>query len=202
MASMTVQLGLRIAPYLLARKILCLGYVSAPFSNADRFKFQALHALAMVKVIARHLRSGYSLVDIEQKGRGYRIDLLFQEISSRKIRLDEVKSSKRIRQVHLLQAALYPCSIAVDEIAVSNREIDEVLSSQFIQETRRRAEITRQLLANNSDCAVTTYTPNEDCCYICANSSCPYFSTASLTAINSLQTGVSNRGHEGESNER
>jgi len=181
---MTVQFGLRIAPSLLARKILCLGYVSAPFSKADRFKFQALHAVTMLKVIARHIRSGYNLVDVEEKGKGYTIDLRFEEISSRRIRLDEVKSSKKIRQVHRLQAALYPHSIAVDEIAVSNREIDEVLSSQFIQETRRRAETTCQLLASNPKRAVTTYTPNEDCCYICANSSCPFLGKALSEAAN------------------
>jgi len=171
---MTVQIDLRISPSLLARKLLCSAYVATPFNKMDRFKFQALHAVTMIRVIVRHVRSGYRLIDIERRGKGYRIDLLFQEISSGKKRLDEVKSSKKIREVHRLQAALYPRDIAVDEVTISNRQVDEVLSSQFIQEVQRRAEITRQLLANNPEYAATTYTPHQDCCYICANPRCPF----------------------------
>ncbi len=174
---MNVQPTLGLAPSLLARKMLCSAYVPAPFNENDRFKFQALHAVSMIRVIARHIRSGYRLTDIERRGKGYIIDLLFEAASTGTRRLDEVKSSKTIRDVHRMQAALYAAlavHMNIDEIAVSNREIDEILSSDFIEEVERRAQFTRQLLITDPVAATTTYTPHEDCCYICGNSACHF----------------------------
>jgi hypothetical protein len=174
---MNVQSTSEPSPSLLARKILCSAYVPAPFNQEDRFRFQALHAIAMIRVIARHIRSGYRLTDIERRGKGYIVDLLFQAISSGIKRLDEVKSSRTIREVHRIQAALYATlhlHTIVDEIAVSNREKDEILSSEFIDDVRRRAEITREFLENNVEAAASRYTPHEDVCYTCANEACPF----------------------------
>jgi hypothetical protein len=169
---MNAQRGTRLPPSILARKILCTGYVSAPIEDEERFRFQALHAMAIVRVIARHLKMGYRLRSVERGGRGYRIDLLF-EGSSGRVRIVEAKSSKQIREVHKIQAALYPHADA-DEIAVSNREVDEVLDPEFIQEIRQRAELTRALLIDDPARAETTFTPHQDCCYTCANSGCPF----------------------------
>ena len=145
---MSVQSTLRPAPSLLARKMLCSAYVAAPFNEKDRFLFQGLHDMTTIRVIARHLQLGYRLMKVERGGNGYRIDLLFESISTGRKRLNEVKSSKTIREVHRIQAALYaalPPQMNIDEIAVSNREIDEILSSDFIEEVQRRAQSTRQL---------------------------------------------------------
>jgi len=166
-----------LSPSLLARKILCMGYVPTPFRESDRLKFHGLHAMTTLRVIARHLQLGYRLMRVEQSGGGYRIDLLFEAISTGRKRLNEVKSSKTIREVHRIQAALYaalPLHMNIDEIAVSNREIDEVLSPDFVEEVQRRAQFTRQLLMADPVAAATTYTPHEDCCYTCGNSGC-YF---------------------------
>jgi len=174
---MTVQSVLRLTPSLLARKILCMGYVPAPFRDSDRLKFQGLHAMTTIRVIARHLQLGYRLMEVERGGGGYRIDLLFESISTGRRRLNEVKSSKTIREVHRIQAALYaalPVHMNIDEIAVSNREIDEILGSDFIEEVQRRAQSTRQLLIADPVTAASTYTPHEDCCYICGNSACHF----------------------------
>jgi hypothetical protein len=114
---------------------------------------------------------------VEGGGCGYRIDLLFESISTGRKRLNEVKSSKTIREVHRIQAALYaalPVHMNIDEIAVSNKEIDEILSSDFIEEVQRRAQSTRQLLIADPVTAGTTYTPHEDCCYICGNNACHF----------------------------
>ncbi len=107
MALMTVQSTLRLPPSLFARKLLCTAYVSAPFNQVDRLKFQGLHAMTTIRVISRHLQLGYRLMEVERGGNGYRIDLLFEAISTGRKRLDEVKSSKKIREVHRIQAALY-----------------------------------------------------------------------------------------------
>jgi len=180
MASMSIQPTLRLAPSLLARKILCIGYVPAPFRGSDRLKFQGLHAMTTIRVIARHLQLGYRLMKVERGGNGYRIDLLFEAISTGRKRLNEVKSSKTIREVHRIQAALYatlPEHMNIDEIAVSNKETDEILSSDFIEEAQRRAQSTRQLLITDPVTAASTYTAHEDCCYVCGNRSCPFLPT-------------------------
>ena len=174
---MIVPRSMKFSPSLLARKILCMGYVPAPFREPDRLKFQGLHAMTTIRVIARHLQLGYRLMKVEQGGGGYRIDLLFESISTGRKRLNEVKSSKTIREVHRIQAALYaalPEHMNIDEIAVSNKEIDEILTSGFIEEVQRRAQFTRQLLITDPVTAGTTYTPHEDCCYICGNSACHF----------------------------
>jgi hypothetical protein len=114
---------------------------------------------------------------VERGGNGYRIDLLFESISTGRRRLNEVKSSRTIREVHRIQAALYAAlavHMNIDEIVVSNREIDEILTSAFIEEVQRRAQFTRQLLITDPVTAGTTYTPHEDCCYICGNSTCHF----------------------------
>jgi predicted RecB family nuclease len=116
-------------------------------------------------------------MNVEQGGGGYRIDLLFEAISTGRKRLNEVKSSKTIREVHRIQAALYAALLVhmnIDEIAVSNKEIDEILTSSFIEEVQRRAQFTRQLLITDPATAASTYTPHEDCCYTCGNSACHF----------------------------
>jgi hypothetical protein len=133
--------------------------------------------MTAIRVIARHLQLGYRLMEVERGGNGYRIDLLFEAISTGRKRLDEVKSSRTIREVHCIQAALYATlhlHTIVDEIAVSNREKDEILSSEFIDDVRRRAEITREFLENNVEAAASRYTPHKDVCYTCANEACPF----------------------------
>jgi hypothetical protein len=190
MASMTVQFALRLPPSLLARKLLCTAYVSAPFNQADRLKFQGLHAMTTIRVIARHLQLGYRLMEVERGGNGYRIDLLFEEISTGRKRLDEVKSSKTIREIHWIQAALYATlhlHTVVDEIAVSNREKDEILSPEFIENVHRRAELTRKFLADNSKEAAVRYTPHGDVCYTCANHQCPFLSNKRQIVSQPLQ---------------
>ena len=52
---------IRLPPSLLAKKILCLAYVPAPFDEEFRFRFRALHSMSAIRVIARHLRLGYIL---------------------------------------------------------------------------------------------------------------------------------------------
>lgn len=164
---------IKFPPSILARKILCIEYLPAPFNVEERFKFQALHAMAVVKVITRHLKSGYDLKSVERGGKGYRIDLLFEAISSKKTRLVEVKSSKQLREVHKIQAALYH-HVNADEYVVSNRETDEILSDEFIKDIQIRAERIHKLILNQMNQQKVRYTPHQDCCYTCGNTVCPY----------------------------
>lgn len=174
---MTVGANVRVPPSLLARKILCFAYLPAKFDETQRFKFQALHAMAVLRVIARHLKMGYQLEGVERVRNGHRSDLSFKIISSTRKRLVEVKSSKHIRDLHRIQAALYSSDLT-DEVVVSNRETDEVLTPEFILEVWHRAEITRQFLATNPVAAAITFSPNDDCCYTCGNKTCPSLAQA------------------------
>jgi hypothetical protein len=167
----------RLSPSVLARLVLCPAYVSSPMTVEQRLSFQGMHALVVVKVIARHLRMGYRLKSVEQIGNGYRTDLIFEERLTQKTRLSEVKSSRQIREVHKIQAALYDEHVKTDEIVVSSSESDDILEPDFIQEVQRQAERTRQLLVYYPELAAKRYTPHEDCCYVCSNESCPFLST-------------------------
>lgn len=97
----------------------------------------------------------------------------FRLLPSGKIRLVEVKSSKQVREVYKIQAALYHSSSTADEIAVSNREMDELLTPDYIQRKLKQAELTQQLLARDPSGAAKTYTPHPDACYTCGNTTCP-----------------------------
>ena len=160
-----------IPPSLLSRKILCSAFIPRAFDPATRLRFLGLHAMATVVVIRRHIAKGYTLRSIERVGRGFRLDLLFADTSG-KIRLVEVKSSRIIKEVHKIQAALY-WRPSVDEIVVSNRDIDHVLTNEFVFEVAEKAEETLRLLQSDPDAAAATFTPNSEC-YICANKTCPW----------------------------
>lgn len=115
---------------------------------------------------------GYKLDSIEKRGAGYRIDLVFVKPNVG-TRIVEVKSANKLREVHKLQAALYPNN-RYNEIVVSNRHQDIILDHQFIYEASARAQQTRELLSKNPQKAAVTYMPHEDVCYTCANESCPF----------------------------
>jgi hypothetical protein len=125
----------------------------------------------MVKVIVRHLRKGFNLIGAEVAGKGFRFDLLFRLSPSGKTRLVEVKSSRQIKEAHKIQGALYRQYSNADEIVVSNRETDEILTVDFINDVLARA---RDLYAMDPKVAATTFTPQADCCSTCANMKCPY----------------------------
>jgi hypothetical protein len=166
------SLTLNLPPSLVSKKIICLAYVAAPFDSKDRFRFQALHAFVVLKVVRRHLKLGYKLLAIEQRVNGARIDVAF-ETPQGKRRMNEVKSAKNLNEVHFNQAALY-WSPHWDEVAVSNSEKDVVLTEDLIRTVQHQAEITRQLLISRPDLAAFTFTPNKAVCTTCVNYQCPF----------------------------
>ncbi len=168
----------RLTPSLLARKILCAAYGPAPLDRNDWIKLRGFHAAAMIKVISRHLQTGYELIDLEKRGPGYRIDLLFRAPSGR-TRIAEVKSGQTIREVHKLQGALYPQDEG-SEIVVSTGKIDEILSPEFIQEALERAETTRKLIMTDPQAAMSKYTPHPDVCPHCSTTRCPFRSPQTI----------------------
>jgi hypothetical protein len=159
---------------LLAKKILCLAYIPAQFNKDELLKLQGLHSTAALKVIARHMKMGFNLIGVEIAGNGFRIDLMFKLLPAGRIRLVEVKSSKQMREVYKIQAALYHPASKADEITVSNRETDELLTSDYVGQILKQAELTRNSLAADPLRAEKTYTPHPDACYTCANGACPY----------------------------
>jgi len=90
------------------------------------------------------------------------------------LRLVEVKTAKRIREVFKIQAALYFPLSGADEAAVSNGVAEELLTLAFIERTQTQAKVTSQLLSTDPLGALKTYTPHEDACYTCGNKTCPF----------------------------
>jgi hypothetical protein len=165
----------KLSPSNLARLILCPAYIGAPFDPESRLKFQGLHAIAVLRVIARHIKQGFLLKSLERRGRGFRIDLEFQKPDG-KIRIHEVKSARELSEVHRIQAALYWENGRCDEVVLSNGTTDEVLASEYIEEVRRRAEATRRLLRDSPERAANSFTPNPCVCRTCTNHRCPFLS--------------------------
>ena len=159
-------------PSLLSRKILCTAYVGAPFNSQTAWKLQTLHSATALRVIARHLKEGFKLDSIERRGTGFRIDLVFVKPTVG-TRIVEVKSANKLREVHKLQASLYS-NDQYNEVVVSNRHQDIIISPEFICEARNRAQRTREILAKNPEKAAVSYTPHPDVCSTCANESCPF----------------------------
>ena len=173
---------LRLPPSLLSRKMVCSAYLPAPFDNADRFRFQALHAIAVLKVVRRHLKLGYRLQALEHRENGSRVDIWF-ETPQGKMRMNEVKSAKNLNEVHVNQAGLY-WTPKWDEAAVSNGDRDLVLTVDQIRKVQQQAKLVRELLINQPDLAASTFTPSNGVCNTCVNHKCPYL--PKIAAIRSL----------------
>jgi len=164
----------QLSPSQLAKLILCLAYVAGPFNEGERLRFLGFHARAALNVIKSYLKKGWILVAVEHSGNGFRIDLLFRHPTSGIVRLVEVKTAKRIREVFKIQAALYFSLSGADEAVVSNGVIEEVLTPAFIERTLAQAKNTLQVLTSNPLVAARTFTPHEDACYTCAAKTCSF----------------------------
>jgi len=137
-----------------------------------------MHALTVIKVLSRHLAMGYCLKSLERGGARLRLDLLLEDSAGR-TRLIEVKSSKKIRETHRLQASLYRMARPdVKEIVVSNGYIDEVLGEEYVSQAIEKAQFTIKLLESDPASAASMFSPHEDTCYICGNKGCPYLPPA------------------------
>jgi len=167
-------------PSTLARLIICPAYVGAPFAPESRLKFQGLHAIAVLRVIARHLKQGFQLKSLERRGRGFRLDLEFLASDGR-VRVSEVKSARNLNEVHRIQAALYWDEGTHDEVVLSNGTTDIVLAREYVEEVHRRAEITRRFLMQNPDRAAVSFRPSPCMCRICANYHCPFLPNKAAT---------------------
>jgi hypothetical protein len=126
----------------------------------------------MIGVLHRHIRNDWTLIGLELVIPGCRIDLVFSRQA--RIRVVEVKSANRIREVDRLQRALLSAFVRAEEYVVSNGREDEVLDQSYIQRQVAQAKETHQFLITAPMEATRTYTPHEDVCYTCGNRSCPY----------------------------
>jgi hypothetical protein len=131
--------------------------------------------MTMVRVLRRYYRTKlWILLSPEHTGNGCRIDLLLLNLVTGIVRLVEVKSSKVIRDVFKIQAALCFPHSGADEAAVSNGDKEELLTRSFIGETLAKKKIVEGMLAKHPRRAARTFTRHQDACYTCANMDCPY----------------------------
>jgi hypothetical protein len=172
----------KLSPSSLARLILCPAYIGAPFDQENRLKFQGLHAIAVLRVIARHIKQGFLLKSVERRGRGLRIDLEFQKPDG-KIRVHEVKSARELTEVHRIQAALYWDGDGNHEIVLSNGSMDIVLPQEYLEKVHQQAEATRVFLREHPSEAAVAFRPDPCVCRYCGNASCPFLAIQLSTSI-------------------
>jgi len=172
-ASLGIRRSLRLSPSNLSRLIICPAYIAAPFDEENRLKFQGLHALAMLRVIARHLKQGFQLKSVERSENRVRIDLEFQSPDGRD-RLHEVKSARELTDVHKIQAALYWNGDGNHEVVLSNGSKDIVLPREYLEKVHREAEATTAFLRDFPDEATIAFRPNPTVCRYCANDQCTF----------------------------
>jgi hypothetical protein len=163
----------RISPSRLARLVICPAYIPAPFDSESRLRFQGLHAIAVLRVIARHIKQGFLLKSVERWGRGFRIDLEFQKPDGR-IRIHEVKSARQLTEAHRIQAALYWGGDQNQEVVLSNGSTDLLLPQDYLEKVRQQAEATRAFLRDRPDEAAVTFRPDPCVCRYCGNQRCPF----------------------------
>jgi hypothetical protein len=172
----------RLSPSTLARLILCPAYVAAPFDEANRLKFQGLHAIAVLRVIARHIKQGFQLKSVERRGRGLRIDLEFQKPDG-KICVNEVKSARELTEAHKIQAALYWDGDQNHEVFLSNGSTDIMLPRDYLEKVRQQAETTRAFLRDHPDEAEITFRPDPCVCRYCGNQRCPFLTNRPASTL-------------------
>jgi len=160
------------SPWRHSRKMKCAAHVPSPLSEEKGALFRGLHSSAMIKVTRRHIKNGWILIGVEWVVPGCRIDLVFAKQG--RIRVVEVKSANRIREVDKLQTALLSAFVDVEEYVVSNGREDQILDQSFVEQALMQADDTHQFLIGDPSRALGTYTPHEDVCYTCSSESCPY----------------------------
>jgi hypothetical protein len=136
----------------------------------------------MIKVLRRHIKNGWTPIGIELVIPGCRIDLVFAR--QERIRVVEVKSANRIREVDKLQTALLSAFADAEEYVVSNGREDQILDQRFIQQTLVQAEETHHFLISDPLRAARTYRPHEDVCYTCCTVDCPYLRDRAASPAN------------------
>jgi hypothetical protein len=136
----------------------------------------------MIKVGRRHIKNGWILIAVELVVPGCRVDLVFAKQG--RIRVVEVKSANRIREVDKLQTALLSAFVDAEEYVVSNGREDQILDQRFIQQTLVQAEKTHQFLINDPLRATRTCTPHDDVCYTCSNANCSYLRDRAASPAN------------------
>ena len=186
-ASLGIRRSLRLSPSNLSRLIICPAYIAAPFDEENRLKFQGLHALAMLRVIARHLKQGFQLKSVERSENRVRIDLEFQSPDGRD-RLHEVKSARELTDVHKIQAALYWNGDGNHEVVLSNGSKDIVLPREYLEKVHREAEATTAFLRDFPDEATIAFRPNPTVCRYCANDQCTFLAgRLAATIVNEVK---------------
>jgi len=150
----------------------CSAHEPSPLSEEKAALFRGLHSPAMIRVTRRHVKNDWILIGVELVVPGCRIDLVFAKQG--RIRVVEVKSANRIREVDKLQTALLSAFVDVEEYVVSNGREDQILDERFVEQTLVQADKTHQFLISDPLRATRAYTPHGDVCYTCGNMNCPH----------------------------
>ena len=162
-------------PSMLSKKLLCPAYAARPYMSEPRElrrQFDVLTRMSIIKTIMTMTKKGYRFVVDEQPSGNFSgtVDLVFEGPDGQPTKV-EVKSSKYLKTLQILQSILY--HETGDKIIVSS--LNEMLEPDdwLIDPVKSTAAELDQFLQEYSEQAKQICVPHRDLCPRCANRECP-----------------------------
>jgi len=164
-----------LTPSLLSKKLLCPAFVSKPYMAEPRElrqQFGILTRMSIIKTIMTLTRRGYRFIEDEIPSGQFigTVDLLFESPDGQPTKV-EVKSSKSLKQLQILQSILY--HETGDKIVVAS--LNEMLEPNdwLIEPVKSTAAELNQFLQEYPEQATQICIPHRELCERCVNPRCP-----------------------------
>jgi len=163
-----------LTPSLLSKKLLCPAFVPKPYEAETRElrqHFGILARMSITKTIMDMTRKGYRFIEDEKPSGQFTgtVDLVFESPDGRPAKV-EVKSSKYLKQMQILQSILY--HETGDRVLVASFNEVLELSDWLIELVKSTAVELDQFLQEYPEQATQIHVPHRDLCERCVNSEC------------------------------
>lgn len=163
-----------LTPSLLSKKLLCPAFLPKPYAAETRelrHQFGILTRMSTIKTIMNLTRKGYRFIQDEEPSGQFTgtVDLVFESPEGQPVKV-EVKSSKFLKQLQIVQSILY--HEAGDKIVVAS--FNEILEPDdwLIEPVKSTAAELDQFLQEYPEQATQIHMPHRDLCERCVNSKC------------------------------
>jgi hypothetical protein len=163
-----------LTPSMLSKKLLCPAFVPKPYMTEPRElrqQFGILTRMSIIKTIMNLTRKGYRFIQDEEPSGQFTgtVDLVFESPDGQPAKV-EVKSSKFLKQLQIVQSILY--HETGDKIVVAS--FNEILEPDdwLIEPVKSTAAELDQFLQEYEEQATQICIPHRDLCERCVNSKC------------------------------
>jgi len=163
-----------LTPSLLSKKLFCPAFVPKPYMAEPRElrqQFGILTRMSIIKTIMALTRKGYRFMQDEEPSGQFTgtVDLVFESPDGHPTKV-EVKSSKFLKQLQIVQSILY--HEIGDKIVVAS--FNEILEpcDWLIEPVKSTAAELNQFLQEYPQQATQIYIPHRDLCERCENAEC------------------------------